>query len=157
MFEAKRKNGRPSLLYCGDKQSGKRVAAKLIRDAGFDPVDAGSLRIADITEPFALLVGPTRRRRERWPGVSLPIRAILEIAVTTDGYQKTKKVAHALPARDRPEETRCDNMTALAGWENFYVIVGSSAGALIGLQFVVITLGGDTPIALESGTPAARL
>jgi hypothetical protein len=31
-------------------------------------------------------------------------------------------------------------MTAIAGWENFYVIVGSSAGALIGLQFVVITL-----------------
>ena len=28
----------------------------------------------------------------------------------------------------------------LIGWENFYVIVGSSAGALIGLQFVVITL-----------------
>ena len=31
-------------------------------------------------------------------------------------------------------------MTALAGWENFYVIVGSSAGALIGLQFVVMAL-----------------
>lgn len=31
-------------------------------------------------------------------------------------------------------------MTALEGWENFYVIVGSSAGALIGLQFVVLTL-----------------
>jgi hypothetical protein len=31
-------------------------------------------------------------------------------------------------------------MVALAGWENFYVIVGSSAGALIGLQFVVLTL-----------------
>jgi hypothetical protein len=31
-------------------------------------------------------------------------------------------------------------MTELAGWENVYVIVGSSAGALIGLQFVVITL-----------------
>ena len=29
---------------------------------------------------------------------------------------------------------------ALNGWENFYVVVGSSAGALIGLQFVVITL-----------------
>ena len=28
----------------------------------------------------------------------------------------------------------------LAGWESFYVIVGSSGGALIGLQFVVITL-----------------
>ena len=37
-------------------------------------------------------------------------------------------------------------MTALAGWENFYVIVGSSAGALIGLQFVVITLIADRPI-----------
>ena len=36
-------------------------------------------------------------------------------------------------------------MTALAGWENFYVIVGSSAGALIGLQFVVITLIADAP------------
>lgn len=36
-------------------------------------------------------------------------------------------------------------MTALAGWENFYVIVGSSAGALIGLQFVVIALIADMP------------
>jgi hypothetical protein len=31
-------------------------------------------------------------------------------------------------------------MNALAGWQNFYVIVGSSAGALIGLQFVVMSL-----------------
>src|SRR4051812_23401825 len=31
----------------------------------------------------------------------------------------------------------------LSEWENFYVIVGSSAGALIGLQFVVITLIAD--------------
>lgn len=38
-------------------------------------------------------------------------------------------------------------MSPLAGWENFYVIVGSSAGALIGLQFVVITLIADTPAA----------
>ncbi|MBZ5554643.1 MAG: hypothetical protein LAO21_18145 [Acidobacteriia bacterium] len=37
-------------------------------------------------------------------------------------------------------------MPALTGWENFYVIVGSSAGALIGLQFVVITLIADRPI-----------
>src|SRR2546423_12153113 len=38
-------------------------------------------------------------------------------------------------------------MTALEGWENFYVIVGSSAGALIGLQFVVMTLLAEMPIA----------
>jgi hypothetical protein len=31
-------------------------------------------------------------------------------------------------------------------WESFYVIVGSSAGALIGLQFVVITLIAEVPI-----------
>ncbi len=37
-------------------------------------------------------------------------------------------------------------MTAFDGWENFYVIVGSSAGALIGLQFVVITLIAARPI-----------
>ena len=37
-------------------------------------------------------------------------------------------------------------MSALAGWQNFYVIVGSSAGALIGLQFVVITLIAELPV-----------
>jgi hypothetical protein len=36
-------------------------------------------------------------------------------------------------------------MTALAGWQNFYVIVGSSAGALIGLQFVVLSLISNRP------------
>jgi hypothetical protein len=36
-------------------------------------------------------------------------------------------------------------MTELAKWDNFYVIVGSAAGALIGLQFVVITLIADRP------------
>jgi len=37
-------------------------------------------------------------------------------------------------------------MTVIEGWENFYVIVGSSAGALIGLQFVVISLFASRPI-----------
>jgi hypothetical protein len=31
-------------------------------------------------------------------------------------------------------------MKALAAWQNFFVIVGSSAGALVGLQFVVLSL-----------------
>jgi hypothetical protein len=38
-------------------------------------------------------------------------------------------------------------MSELAQWNSFYVIVGSSAGALIGLQFVVIALIADLPIA----------
>ncbi len=37
-------------------------------------------------------------------------------------------------------------MQDFAGWDNFYVIVGSSAGALIGLQFVVVTLMADRPM-----------
>ncbi len=37
-------------------------------------------------------------------------------------------------------------MTAVDGWGNFYVIVGSSAGALIGLQFVVMTLIANIPL-----------
>jgi predicted dinucleotide-binding enzyme len=57
VFEDRRKATRPSLVYCGDDAGGKGVAAELIRDVGFDPVDAGPLRIARYTEPFALLVG----------------------------------------------------------------------------------------------------
>lgn len=57
VFGAKKnKRARPSLVYCGDHEDGKRVAAELIRDVGFEPVDAGPLRIARYTEPFALLV-----------------------------------------------------------------------------------------------------
>jgi len=47
---------RPSLVYCGDDAEGKHIAATLIGDARFDPVDAGPLRMARYTEPFALLV-----------------------------------------------------------------------------------------------------
>jgi predicted dinucleotide-binding enzyme len=57
VYEARRKASRPSLVYCGDDRRGKELAAGLIRDVGFDPLDAGPLRIARYTEPFALLVG----------------------------------------------------------------------------------------------------
>jgi predicted dinucleotide-binding enzyme len=56
VFEGRRKSARPSLVYCGDNPRGKKIAAQLIRDVGFDPVDAGPLRIARYSEPFALLV-----------------------------------------------------------------------------------------------------
>ncbi|HEV2315189.1 MAG TPA: hypothetical protein VGR94_07780 [Candidatus Acidoferrales bacterium] len=46
-------------------------------------------------------------------------------------------------------------VTAISGWENFYVIVGSSAGALIGLQFVVITLIADRPAAAHAQAGSA--
>ena len=56
VFEARRKASRPSLVYCGDDSKSKGIAAQLIRDVGFEPVDAGPLRIARYAEPFALLV-----------------------------------------------------------------------------------------------------
>jgi len=57
VFEARRNARRPSMAYCGDDDRAKAVAATLIRDVGFDPVDAGPLRIARYLEPFALLMG----------------------------------------------------------------------------------------------------
>jgi predicted dinucleotide-binding enzyme len=77
VFEARREATRPSLVYCGDDAGSKGIAAELIRDAGFDPVDAGPLRIARYTEPFALLVaqlayegteGPELAYRFEWLG-----------------------------------------------------------------------------------------
>jgi hypothetical protein len=40
----------------------------------------------------------------------------------------------------------------LLQWENFYIIVGSSAGALTGLQFVVMALVADSPTRKDSNT-----
>jgi len=56
VFAARRKRTRPSLIYCGEDSKAKKIAARLIQDVGFDPVDAGPLRIARYTEAFALLV-----------------------------------------------------------------------------------------------------
>jgi predicted dinucleotide-binding enzyme len=57
-------------VYCGDSNGAKRVAATLIRDAGFDPVDAGPLRVARYTEPFALLMGQLAYEGEEGPEVA---------------------------------------------------------------------------------------
>lgn len=67
VFEARRRAAKPSLVYCGDDSRSKRIAAELIRDVGFDPVDAGPLRIARYTEPFALLVAQLAYERKRGP------------------------------------------------------------------------------------------
>ncbi len=46
-------------------------------------------------------------------------------------------------------------MLELAEWDSFYVIVASSAGALIGLQFVVMTLIAEKPVDGAQGAGAA--
>lgn len=56
VYAARRRATRPSLIYCGDNRRAKKTVARLIRDTGFEPVDAGPLRIARYGEPFTLLV-----------------------------------------------------------------------------------------------------
>jgi 8-hydroxy-5-deazaflavin:NADPH oxidoreductase len=77
VFGTRRRAVRPSLVYCGEDSRSKGVAAGLIRDVGFEPMDLGPLRMARYTEPFALLVaqlayggrdGPELAYRFEWFG-----------------------------------------------------------------------------------------
>lgn len=47
--------GAATMFYCGDDAKAKSAAAQLAADLGFDPVDAGPLRIARLLEPYAML------------------------------------------------------------------------------------------------------
>ena len=56
VYEARRRKRRPSLVYMSDEARARKVASELISDVGFEPVDAGPLKVARYTEPFTLLV-----------------------------------------------------------------------------------------------------
>jgi 8-hydroxy-5-deazaflavin:NADPH oxidoreductase len=56
VFEGKRSGRRPSLVFCSDDSQARKLATKLIRDMGFEPIDGGPLRTARYTEPMGLLV-----------------------------------------------------------------------------------------------------
>ena len=80
VFRRKRRPGRrPSLLFCGDDGNAKKIAARLIRDAGFEPVDAGPLRIARYLEPFSLAVAQLAYESNEGP----------EIAYRIERFRKT--------------------------------------------------------------------
>ena len=55
VFAARKNKTRPDLVFCGDNKKAKKTAARLIRDAGFHPVDVGDLSLARYIEPFSLL------------------------------------------------------------------------------------------------------
>jgi predicted dinucleotide-binding enzyme len=65
VYGARRRSVRPSMAYCGNDAGAKQTAATLIRDVGFEPVDAGPLRVARYLEPFALLMGQLAYERSR--------------------------------------------------------------------------------------------
>ena len=64
---------RPSLMYCGDDQDAKELAATLIRDVGFEPVDAGPLRVARYLEPFSLAVAQLAYEGNEGPEIAYRI------------------------------------------------------------------------------------
>jgi len=70
VFESKGSGTRPSVVYCGDNTKAKKVAAQLITDVGFEPIDAGPLRIARYTEPFTLLVAQLAYEGDRGPAMA---------------------------------------------------------------------------------------
>jgi 8-hydroxy-5-deazaflavin:NADPH oxidoreductase len=70
VFAARRKRNRPSLVYCGDNPGAKEVAATLIHDLGFDPLNVGPLRIARSIEPFSLLMGQLAYEGEGDPEIA---------------------------------------------------------------------------------------
>ncbi len=55
VFESKRRT-RPSLMYCADDKAAKKIAATLIRDVGFEPMDLGPLATAKYLEAFTMLI-----------------------------------------------------------------------------------------------------
>jgi hypothetical protein len=67
LFERRRRKNRPNLVYCGDHKGAKKIAEQLIRDVGFDPIDAGPLRVARYLEPFTLLVAQLAYKGKRGP------------------------------------------------------------------------------------------
>jgi predicted dinucleotide-binding enzyme len=80
VFEARDRSSRPSLVYCGDDAESKTIAARLIRDAGFDPVDAGPLRIARYIEPFTMLIGRLAYDGGNGPALTYHFERFAELA-----------------------------------------------------------------------------
>jgi predicted dinucleotide-binding enzyme len=70
VFESRERGAKPNVVYYGDDDGAKEVAARLIRDVGFEPIDAGPLRIARYAEPFALLMGQLAYEGDRGPAVA---------------------------------------------------------------------------------------
>jgi len=60
----------PDLVYYGDSAKAKEVAARLIRDVGFEPLDVGPLRIARYAEAFTLLVAQLAYEGNRGPAMA---------------------------------------------------------------------------------------
>ncbi len=59
--------GRASMVICGDDAAAKAAAASLMADLGFEPIDAGELKVASDIEAFARLVIGIAYQQKRGP------------------------------------------------------------------------------------------
>ena len=75
VFEARNGERRPSLVYCGDDEEAKAIGRALIRDVGFDPVDAGPLAWR-ATASRSRCSSRGSRTRRRGTGARVPVRAL---------------------------------------------------------------------------------
>lgn len=80
VFEARGTGTPPSMLYCADDDEAKEVAARLIRDVGFDPLDVGPLRSARYIEPFTMLIAKLAYEGDGSPAVAYRFERFRELA-----------------------------------------------------------------------------
>jgi 8-hydroxy-5-deazaflavin:NADPH oxidoreductase len=79
VYAARRRKQRPNLVYAGDDPDANAVAATLMKDAGFDPVDAGPLRVARYLEPFTLLVARLAYEGDGGPAIAYRFERYAEL------------------------------------------------------------------------------
>ena len=65
--------GRAALVTGASRGLGTVIAASLIRDVGFEPIDAGPLRIARYLEPFSLAMAQLAYEGDEGPEIAYRI------------------------------------------------------------------------------------
>ena len=70
VFKKRRRKNRPSVVYCGDDRRAKKIAARLISDVGFEPIDIGGLRMARYSEPFTFIIAQQAYETNRGPALA---------------------------------------------------------------------------------------
>lgn len=79
VFERRRRKKRSSLVICGDDARAKKMTARLARDVGFEPTDAGPLRMARYIEPFTLLMAQLAYEGRGGPALAYRVERFKEI------------------------------------------------------------------------------
>ena len=70
VYAKRRRKTRPTVVYCGDDKKAKTVAAEMIEDVGFDPIDIGGLEMARYSEPFTFIIAQQAYETKRGPALA---------------------------------------------------------------------------------------